>query len=108
MAWSGGTTLVILVVLGIAIYAAAASSLAVAATRQLEERLAQLGSGSAVVANGMGQSGATALAITSDPRQPGVAFGGSTSGTIGMVTTVIGAGQRGGSDRGGQDAIPSR
>ena len=89
MAWSGGSTLLVLIVLGVAIYAAAASSLAASSTQQLEARLADLAPATVDVGGGgaMFASGGS-LVVTTDPSRPGVVFGGDLSGTIGIVTMV--------------------
>jgi len=81
--WSAGSTFVVLVVLGVAIYAAAASSLAATGERQLEARAVEM-TNVAFRAQAMGP-GERMLSVTSDPSQPGVVFGGATSGTIGFV-----------------------
>jgi signal transduction histidine kinase len=85
IAWSAGSTLVVLVVLGVAIYAAAATSLAATGTNQLKARLDEMRAatplaGQTTIANTSGVN------ITTDPAQPGVVVGGAFSGTIAMVT----------------------
>jgi signal transduction histidine kinase len=82
IAWSGGSTLVVLLVLGIAIYVAAASSLAAAGTAQLQARIDQL-SGAAV--GQISIDPGPIVGVTSDPSQPGLVIGGDASGTIGFV-----------------------
>ena len=72
-----------LVVLGVAIYAAAASSLAAAGETQLEARAVEM-TNVAFRAQVAG-AGERMLTVTNDPSQPGVVFGGATSGTIGFV-----------------------
>jgi signal transduction histidine kinase len=87
IAWSAGSTLVMLVVLGIAIYVAAATSLSAAGVAQLQARvdeLSQVNVGTIVGAQGAGIA-APVLTITSDPSQPGLVLGGAASGTIGFV-----------------------
>jgi signal transduction histidine kinase len=75
-AWSGGATFVVIVVLGIAIYAAVAGSLASSGRQQLDAR-----------------ADAIQDFLTSGRRGPGerppieFAFGGATSGTFGYVVT---------------------
>ena len=86
IAWSAGSTLVVLLVLGVAIYVAAATSLAAAGTRQLQARIdeitgASLGAGSVVT----GPPGGPVVGLTSDPSQPGLVIGGDASGTIAFV-----------------------
>ncbi len=76
VAWSGGATLVILALLGLAIYGAVAGSLAGSGRQQLEAR-------AAVIARFL-QAGRGGL----DEAPPiGFAFGGATSGTFGYVVT---------------------
>jgi signal transduction histidine kinase len=82
IAWSAGSTLVVLVILGIAIYVAAATSLATGGTAQLQARIDLL--------SGAGYPATTTAAtpvsgVTSDPSQPGLVIGGDVSGTIGIV-----------------------
>ena len=83
IAWSAGSTFVVLVVLGVAIYAAAASSLAATGEAQLEARAVEMTNVAfrAQLAGPVDRM----LTVTSDPSQPGVVFGGATSGTIGFV-----------------------
>ena len=84
IAWSAGSTFVVLVVLGVAIYAAAASSLAATGEAQLEARAVEM-TNFAFRAQLAG-AGERMLTVTNDPSQPGVVIGGATSGTIGFVT----------------------
>ena len=82
IAWSAGSTLVVLVILGIAIYVAAATSLAAGGTAQLQARVDELsGAGFGPVPLGTTQD----FGVTSDPSQPGLVIGGDASGTIGIV-----------------------
>jgi len=67
-AWSGGVTLAILIVLGIALYVAVANSLAAAATTQLANRADE-------VARSIGRPGPLL----------GLRFGGDSSGTYAML-----------------------
>jgi len=75
-AWSGGATFIVIVALGVAIYAAVAGSLASSGRQQLDVRAA-----------------AIQEFLTSARRGPGerppieFAFGGATSGTFGYVVT---------------------
>jgi signal transduction histidine kinase len=82
IAWSAGSTLVVLVILGIAIYVAAATSLAAGGTAQLQARVDQL-SGAGFPAATLGAT--QVVGVTSDPSQPGLVLGGDASGTIGIV-----------------------
>lgn len=79
MAWSGGLTLLILVLLGIAVYAAVAGSLDASATAQLERRAQEL---SRFVEHGPGF-----------PQRPrvGIAFGGDAAGTVAFIVGPGGA-----------------
>jgi signal transduction histidine kinase len=83
IAWSAGSTFVVLVVLGVAIYAAAASSLAAAGEAQLEARAVEMTN--VAFRAQLAGAGERMLTVTNDPSQPGVVFGGATSGTIGFV-----------------------
>jgi len=85
IAWSAGSTLAVLLVLGIAIYVAAASSLAASGIAQLNARAAEMAS---VATTGAIVSSSTAVGVTSDPGQPGVLIGGPSSGTIGFVVAT--------------------
>ena len=90
IAWSGGATLVALVVLGVAIYWAVATSLASVATAQLQDRAAQLVTKAltAPVTTQAGPGIGGQVALAPDPGLPGVVFGGSSSGTFGYVVSV--------------------
>ena len=94
MAWSAGSTLAVLLVLGVAIYAAAATSLAGAGTAQLRARLAEMAAATAgpVVVGPGGPAMGPMLSVTTDPAQPGFVLGGATSGTIGFVVSGATAG----------------
>jgi two-component system sensor histidine kinase CiaH len=83
IAWSAGSTFLVLVVLGAAIYVAAARSLEAASISQLEARLDEL-TGARLAVD---LRGSQVLAVTSDPSRPGLVIGGATSGTIGFVVT---------------------
>ena len=83
IAWSAGSTFVVLVVLGVAIYVAAASSLAATGEAQLEARAVEMTN--VAFRAQLAGPGDRMLTVTSDPSQPGVVFGGVTSGTIGFV-----------------------
>jgi len=81
--WSAGSTFVVLVVLGVAIYAAAASSLAATGEAQLEARAVEMTN--VAFRAQLAGPGERMLTVTNDPSQPGVVIGGATSGTIGFV-----------------------
>ena len=84
IAWSGGSTLVVLVVLGVAIYAATASSLRNAGISQLQDRVTNLAVNKlqTVTAPPIG------IPVTQDPTSTGVLIGGESSGTIAMVVPL--------------------
>ena len=86
IAWSGGSTLIVLVVLGAAIYAATASSLATAGVTQLRARVNELAVGKVLTMTQM--IAPNTIPLTSDPSRAGVAFGGEASGTIAMVVPL--------------------
>ncbi len=83
IAWSGGLTLLILALLGIALYAAVANSLDSSATAQLRHRAED-------IAGFIARSGAF-------PQRPqvGIAFGGEAGGTIAFIVAPGGAVQAG-------------
>jgi signal transduction histidine kinase len=99
LAWSGGSTLVVLLVLGSVLYAAVAGSLAKAATDQL------YGRATSVVANAVNSfAGPYPVppgfqGVTQVDGQPGLVIGGPASGTVATLTQVngpdIGAGAPG-------------
>ncbi len=109
-AWSAGSTLVVLLVLGTALYAAVASTLASSSERLLRDRAALLAGATGVamatpVAGGgpigggpsglVGGSG-TAMVVGTDAALPGFAVGGPYSGTLAVVVpadpaTLVGA-----------------
>jgi two-component system, OmpR family, sensor histidine kinase CiaH len=85
LAWSGGTTLVLLVLLGLVIYAAVSTSLASAGTSQLRERAAELASGvPAAEGVGVGTIGGGSL-VVGEGTAPGLVIGGPTSGTLAFI-----------------------
>jgi signal transduction histidine kinase len=83
IAWSGGTTLIVLLVLSAAIYVAAATSLASAGEEQLRARLNDLSPNRVFTVQAGAPPGA--LEVTSDPANTGVLIGGEASGTIAFV-----------------------
>ena len=92
LAWSGGSTLVVLLVLGSVLYAAVAGSLAKAATDQLYGRATSVmvnavnsftGPYPAIVPPGF-------QGVTQVDGQPGVVIGGPASGTVATLTQVNG------------------
>jgi signal transduction histidine kinase len=87
LVWSGGSTLIVLVVLGILLYAAVANSLAVAANAQLRERAQTIAAATARAAT---LSFPSPFGIARTPGDPGVLIGGVSSGTIAFVTTANG------------------
>lgn len=78
--WAAGTTLVILVVLGIALYAAVNQSLTATGTRQLDDRADAL---RRIIEGPGGQP-------DGDDVQTGFQFGGGTSGTFALVMNADG------------------
>jgi len=85
--WSGGSTLVVLIVLGFVIYGAVANSLAAAATDQLRERAQMI---AAATARAAALNYQAPFGIARTPGDPGVLIGGASSGTIAFVTTANG------------------
>lgn len=80
VAWSGGIVLIVLVVLGLALYLAVARSLEATGVAQLQERAQGL---TRFIAGDPGRSG---------PGRPpvGIAFGGPSSGTFAFVSAPSG------------------
>ena len=90
LAWSGGSTLAVLVLLGTLIYIAVASSLESAAVEQLRQRAAILAPRIEMLATvppAIAPGGPSFNQIVSaDPGRPGVSFvGGSLAGTLAFV-----------------------
>lgn len=83
LAWSGGTTLVVLLALGTLIYALAATSLAASAEDQLRTRAADMRAGLQFAAGlPIGPIGTGIVDVAS---APGIVIGGPTSGTIAVI-----------------------
>lgn len=85
LAWSGGSTLVVLIALGSLLYTAVDNSLATAATDQLRERARFLVE--TVMAGPAGIRSTDGSAITVTPAEPGILIGGPSSGTVAFVST---------------------
>ena len=83
IAWSGGSTLAVLLLLGVAIYAAAAASLSASGVTQLQTRLATLLAG-APTGLVMPPQKTFSIGVTTDAAEPGAVIGGPASGTIGF------------------------
>ncbi len=88
LAWSGGSTLVVLLALGSLLYAAVAGSLAGAATQQLMDRAASVVGGAVdrVFVEGDGRTPENIRGLTMVDTQPGLVIGGPASGTVALVT----------------------
>jgi signal transduction histidine kinase len=83
LAWSGGTTLAVLITLGALLYAVAAVSLAAAGEDQLRARASDMKAGLQFAASlPVGAMGGGIVQVAS---APGVVIGGPTSGTIAMI-----------------------
>ena len=94
LAWSGGTTLGVLVLLGTLIWVGVASSLETAAIDQLRQRADSIEARLLLAPPPMGfpPDGPVNTIISGDPADPGVAFvGGSAAGTLGYVIASDGA-----------------
>ena len=94
LAWSGGSTLVVLLVLGSVLYAAVAGSLARAATDQLSFRAKSVvdAAVNSVTAPYPGAPPAVFQGVTKVDGQPGLVIGGPASGTLAILTQAGGAG----------------
>lgn len=96
LAWSGGTTLVALVVLGALLYTAVAWSLASTGEEQLRDRARDIAIGLEMRAGGVAIGGGATSApgvppgnvIVERAEVPGLVVGGPTSGTFGFITNV--------------------
>jgi signal transduction histidine kinase len=97
LAWSGGTTLAVLVILGAVLYGAVAWSLATNAEQQLRTRAQDISRGLEVLASAPGQgpfvtefrgspAGSGTVGVMVDRASiPGLVIGGPTSGTLAFV-----------------------
>jgi signal transduction histidine kinase len=88
LAWSGGSTLVVLLVLGSVLYAAVAGSLARAATDQLSGRARSVADGAVNGLGGPPPGGKfqDVSGLTTVDTQPGLVIGGPASGTVALLT----------------------
>ena len=93
LGWSGGSTLVVLIVLGSLLYAAVAGSLASAATTQLRNRADNIARAvfDSVVPGIPAIRFQDVNGITTLDAQPGLVLGGPSSGTFAVVSTANGA-----------------
>jgi signal transduction histidine kinase len=86
--WSGGSTLILLTVLCSLLYWAVAEKLRTQSIEQLNARATSLQEKAAMLSDAGGprppDPGASTN-VTTDPAQPGLVFGGQTSGTLGVV-----------------------
>ena len=85
MLWSGGTTLMALLVLATATYFSVRESLVAASVAQLRERAVSLDKMASVPPKFRGEMVNTVGAVSVDPGEPGIVIGGPTSGTVGLV-----------------------
>jgi signal transduction histidine kinase len=91
LAWSGGSTLVVLLVLGSVLYAAVASSLAKAATDQLWGRAKSVVAGVTTGIAAPSKVGPVFVqGVTKIDAQPGLVIGGPASGTVATLTQSAG------------------
>jgi signal transduction histidine kinase len=91
LAWSGGSTLVVLVALGSLLYAAVAGSLAGAATSQLRIRADTMAKGVVQTIPVPGGRPFDVNGVTAfDAAQPGLVLGGPSSGTFAVISTANG------------------
>jgi two-component system sensor histidine kinase CiaH len=101
IAWSAGSTLAVLIVLGAVLYAAVATTLAGASEQLLRDRATLMGPSMAGAPNGAFPSngatfgggvivGGTAVVTAADAAQPGFAVGGPYAGTLAVVVPVDG------------------
>jgi hypothetical protein len=93
LAWSGGSTLIVLLVLGSVLYGAVAGSLAKAATDQLYGRAHSVvdGAVNSLMAPYPGPLPPTFQGVTKVDGEPGLVIGGPASGTVATLTQVTGS-----------------
>jgi signal transduction histidine kinase len=111
LAWSGGTTLAALVILGSLLYATVAWSLATTGEQQLRDRARDIATGLAMRAAqppGIGPGGFETQVVgepaangaigfmVDSASVPGVVLGGPTSGTLAFVADISGGSIKGG------------
>jgi len=84
LAWSGGSTLAVLLVLGVVLYAVIDRSLAAAAEQQLRDRAIPVAK--SLIA-GARIPMIDPNVIAANPGQPGLVIGGASSGTVAFVAT---------------------
>jgi hypothetical protein len=89
LAWSGGSTLAVLLVLGAVLYAVIDGSLAAAGEQQLRDRAIPIAKG--VIAGVNRSIQVDPNLIVTNPAQPGLIFGGASSGTVAFVATPFGS-----------------
>ncbi|HET7726297.1 MAG TPA: HAMP domain-containing sensor histidine kinase [Candidatus Limnocylindrales bacterium] len=77
---SGGVTLIVLVVLGVVLYATVATSLTAASVEQLRQRAAAMD-----IVPAFGATPISRADIVTDAQVPGLVLGGPTSGTLAFV-----------------------
>jgi two-component system sensor histidine kinase CiaH len=87
LAWSGGSTLAVLLVLGGVLYAVIDRSLAAAAEQQLRDRAIPVAK--SLIA-GVRIPTIDPNVIAANPGQPGLVIGGASSGTVAFVATPFG------------------
>ena len=93
MLWSAGSTLLVLLVLGGALYATLAHQLADASVEQLQERADVIKGAIAQRPFGRppGSRCGFDFGVAPDPGSPGIIFGGPSSGTIACIVAPTGA-----------------
>ena len=87
LAWSGGSTLAVLLVLGAVLYAVIDGSLAAAAEQGLRDRAIPVARGLLIAGSGL-RPGPNVIAT--NPGDPGLLIGGAGSGTVAFVATPFG------------------
>jgi two-component system sensor histidine kinase CiaH len=87
LAWSGGSTLAVLLVLGVVLYAVIDSSLAAAAEQRLRDRAVPVAK--SLIA-GARVPFMDPNVIAANPGDPGLVIGGASSGTVAFVATPFG------------------
>ena len=94
IAWSAGSTLAVLLILGAGLYFAVASSLASATEARLRDRASLIVA--STVSSSPGGGSQTVIVATADASAQGLAFGGPYSGTLAIVLPIAAGSSPGG------------
>jgi signal transduction histidine kinase len=88
IAWSGGSTLLLVTVLSGLLYWAVSAKLRDGSIEQLEGRAASLQRAAMLMPFRVGVPSGFSVNVTEDPARPGFVFGGDASGTLALIAKV--------------------